>query len=276
MSHPPEQDLVSFLDADPAEGAAIEAHLEQCPACRLRLDALRGVIAMTRELRVPEPDPGFEERIWARQRAELVARGTIVAGRPEGAAPLGRAGMPGRDPRRAWLRRPRMRDLVVVGSLAAALVLAFVIGLYTPPPGSAPVPAPNAFEAEDQALLIALGGHLERSRRVLVEVSNARIFDVSTLALQQNRARELIADGRLYRQSAVIAGLPEYAAILEEIERVLLELTRGGPGAMTPDRLEWLRARIGERDLLFRSRVLQTHATDRPGPAAPRVGEPLA
>jgi hypothetical protein len=231
------------------------------------------VIEMTRDVPVPEPDAGFEERIWARQRADLVARGALTGAGANDAnvADSSFAGEPGG--RVLLFRRPALRSLATLGSIAAAIVLAFVLGVYTAPTLPESQPEQATIGSQQRSLLIALGGHLERTRRVLVEVSNARIVDVSTLALQQRRAGELIADNRLYRQSAAIDGLPEYAALLEEIERVLLELARGGADSLTPGRLEWLQTRIGERDLLFRSRVLQTNASERPAPAA---GDPVA
>ena len=248
MNHPDEQELVSYLTGDESSGA-IEHHLDGCPECAGRAARLRAVLEMTRAQPVPEPDEGFEARIWARQRAELERSGRIRMS--EVAEHRTVVPMPWLNPRR-W---------ALVGAMAAALAIAFVLGLYTPPPGTTSPPAEP--QREERALLVALGAHLERTRTVLLEVSNSSVAQVSTLARQADRARELIGDNRLYRQSARIAGLPEYASLLDEIERVLLELARGSNQPIGPDKLRWLRERISAGDLLFRSRVLQ--ANTRPG-----------
>jgi len=249
MNHPHEQELVSYLTGDDA-GGEIERHLDECPDCSKRADGLRAVLDLTRMQPVPEPDEGFEERIWARQRAELLVRGAI-----EGSGSAGDRG------RLMAFRRPVVRRMAVAAAMAAAVALAFVLGLYTPPPG-ADLPS-GSMAREQRAVLVALGAHLERTRTVLLEVSNASVAEVGTLTRQAERARELIGDNRLYRQTAANVGLPEYALVLADVERVLLELARGGAGPIGPEQLGWLRARIRGRDLLFRTRVLQVDARSR-------------
>ena len=73
---------------------------------------------------------------------------------------------------------------------------------------------------------------------------------------EQSRARDLVAANRLYRQTAVQAGDEgEIGDLLDELERVLLEIANAPPDAARGD-LDALRAHIEQRGLLFRVRVV--------------------
>lgn len=274
MNHPSEQDLVLYAMGDADGMAETEAHLAGCADCRDELDAVRHLLAATEQLPVPEPDAGFEERIWRRQRRELRTaqeRETL-----ENAATVEISAV-----QRSIVRPPlwSMQRMVLVGSVAAMLVIAFLVGLYSAPPGTeiVPEPGPGAATASggdagapapgrDRVLLIAVGDHLERARMVLVELVNAETpngagaVDLST---QQARAEQLLVDNRLYRQSASLQGQSDVADVLEEIERVLVEVARS-PGQMESAEIEWLRERIQARDLLFKVSVIEgrTHRDD--------------
>ena len=79
MSHVDEQELVMHALGDSGDAAAVGRHLEQCEEGRGRLAEIERVLAATTGLEVPEPDAGFEARIWARQRAALHATGGPLA-----------------------------------------------------------------------------------------------------------------------------------------------------------------------------------------------------
>jgi hypothetical protein len=107
-------------------------------------------------------------------------------------------------------------------------------------------------EVRERILLVALGEHLERSEILLLEVVNA---DNGAIGLET--ATELLRESRLYRQTAHQVGDVATSDILDELERVLLDLAHG----TTPNHA--LLSRIEEQDVLFKIRVLQTSVRAR-------------
>ncbi|HEX9668054.1 MAG TPA: hypothetical protein VGC93_01100, partial [Thermoanaerobaculia bacterium] len=110
----------------------------------------------------------------------------------------------------------------------------------------------------DQILLASVAGHLESSERLLVEISNAepeRRGGEVELAAERRWAKELLGANRLYRQSAEQGGRPRLAALLDELEPLLLELAHA-PAELPAAELDTLRARIEARALLFKTRIV--------------------
>ncbi len=91
--------LDDWLDGEltEAQAAALEAHADDCPACRVRLDQARDLRERLRCLPAPEPDAGFFDRALA----EAIEQNT---------------------------RRRHWRWFGVGGALAATLVLAIGLG----------------------------------------------------------------------------------------------------------------------------------------------------
>jgi hypothetical protein len=103
--------------------------------------------------------------------------------------------------------------------------------------------------------------HLERSQRMLVDLVNGDNADVS-LASDRTRAADLVADGRLYRRAADRLGDVEMRTLLEDVERVLVDVANGSSGPASKD-LKDVRTRIDEQDLLFRLRVAGAEIRER-------------
>jgi len=98
--------------------------------------------------------------------------------------------------------------------------------------------------------------HLERSERLLVEVSNDEAGElVPERAAERAWARDLLAANRLYRQSTEEGGRPRLAALLDELEPFLLELAHA-PEEAPAGEMDDLRQRIEDRALLFKVRVV--------------------
>jgi hypothetical protein len=135
------------------------------------------------------------------------------------------------------------------GALAASLVLAFWLGRQFP--AEAPTPV-----VRERILLVAVGDHLERSRMVLAELSNAPAEGPADIRSEQQWAASLVVENRLYRQAAHNAGDESVAGILEELERVLAEVANG-PDVLSTHQLDELRARIEARGLLFKVKVVE-------------------
>ena len=128
------------------------------------------------------------------------------------------------------------RPWVLVPALAAALFAAFFLGRATKP---ASVSLADA--SRQRILLVALGDHFERSQMVLLELANGDDF-----AQAQKRARNLIGENRLYRQTALYSGDSNHAELLDELDRVLTAVANGQSQSSTPhaDQIEQLLFKI--------------------------------
>jgi hypothetical protein len=151
----------------------------------------------------------------------------------------------------------------------AAVVLAVMIGLRLTP--GTPDVTPDATRATasqpERALLIAMDEHLERSELLLVEVMNADLgqaggADAVRLGFEMAAADDLLLSSRLYKQTAAHTGNIELASMLEDLERVLVEIARG-PEELKREDLDALQTRIADDDLLFKVRVVNDEIRKR-------------
>jgi len=165
---------------------------------------------------IPEPDPFFEKRVWAKVASGIEAE-----------------------------RSHRWRWLWLLAP--AALAVAFFAGRVTKEPDGVTA---IVYLPQKQILKSATVEHLERSKAVLMETAN-----VAPQAVQE-RAEELLSTNRLLRRSAQNAGELQIAELLEELERVLLEVAHSSE-TMNPEEATALRARIRDQGLLFRVRLLE-------------------
>jgi len=104
--------------------------------------------------------------------------------------------------------------------------------------------------------------HLDQSQRALLELANESDAGAPNSSADQARADELVAANRLYRQSASQAGEASLASVLDELERVLIEIANQPPD-VTRGELREIRRRIDEEDLLFKIRVLSSQVRSR-------------
>jgi hypothetical protein len=139
-------------------------------------------------------------------------------------------------------------------AFAALLVVAFLAGRFYP---QARKPAQMAADpqAGERILLVAVGDYLERSQMVLIELANASPTGALDISAEQERAADLVSENRLYRQTAAHTGDAAVAGVLEELERVLLDITHA-PSRISPGELEKLRQRLQAKGILFKIRVL--------------------
>ena len=244
MTHLSEDDLVLLHYGEEA-GPDAEAHLAGCAECAERLKALARMLALAPSPDVPHRGEDYGARVWERLRPQLEV--------PE--------------PRQKVVpMRPRLlpRAVSLLG-LAAALVFAFLLGRRFPDQ-----PQPLSAEVRERVLLVAVGDHLERSQMVLVELVNAPTGEAMNVSTQRTLADELVSANRLYRQTAARSGEPALTAVLEELERVLVEVA-AGPDALTPGDLAELQRRIESRGLLFRVRVIGSQVREREKELLPRA-----
>ena len=230
-SHLTDEELLLdyYGEATATEQTRVHAHLAQCDDCR-RLDTeLRAVLSAVETTPITEPPPDFEREMWARIEPLLPVR-----------------------------RRERSWSWMLPPLAAAAAVVLLVVAAYSagrrsnqPPPTEATVERNDALERLVRA---EVGDHFERSQRMLVELAHA---DLATMPVPGGRARaaDLVAAGRLYRPSVERIDDVVAVGLLEDIERVLVEVANG-PADAGPDDMARLQQRIADQDLLFRLRVV--------------------
>jgi hypothetical protein len=143
-------------------------------------------------------------------------------------------------------------------ALAALVVLAFFAGVLTQ---SRTNIAGTSAKARERVLLIAMGDHLDRSQIVLAEIVNNSPASID-LSDERTRARDLVDQNRLLRQTALHNGDRMQAALLDELERVLLDIANS-PEKVTDAELESLRSRIETENLLFKVRVFSTNVRNK-------------
>jgi len=226
MKHASEEQLVLLYYGEAADAADIDRHLEGCETCRAEYRALQLVLNTVNSAPVPERGAEYGAEVWKRVENRL-----------------------GRRKRRPsftqwWIWAPAM---------AALLVGAFLAGRLTHKPGAEL--AKNQ-QIRERILLVAVGDHLERSQMVLAELSNAPNgrgkLDISD---ERQMAADLLEDNRLYRQTAHVTGDTAVANVLDDLERVLIEIAHS-PTEVSSEQLEDLQHQIESRGLLFKVRVL--------------------
>lgn len=245
--HLSEDELVLHYYGEMSEAAEARAcaHLDLCGECRRQLARLQRVMTAIDRAPMPDPGPLFEQEVWSRLQRSLARR-------------------PRRD---GWLwsvvpTRPALAALGMAAAAAVLLIATFVAGRFWPaaPPTSAPVTSEAQRPARERVLLVDLGDHLDRSELALVEFVNGS--GGREAAAGRSRAEDLVAANRLYRRTALATGDRGVADMLEELERVLIEIAGTSPDSAPAD-LAAVRRRIDTRDLLFKLRVMRTELQDR-------------
>lgn len=232
MKHLSEEDLVL---ANYGEGEDNwREHLAGCAECRAALDRLARELAAMPFPEPPERGEEYGAHVWRRLRPRLGSEKR------------------GFD----WMAVFRPRPWAVAASVASLVVAAFLLGRYWPAAGTRPAPV-NAAQVRERVLLVALGDHLDRSQMVLVELENTRGEGTVDISEEQQRAEDLIASNRLYRQTAARAGQPGVARVLEDLERVLIEIARS-PSKVSSAEFEDMRERIEQQGILFKVRVIDS------------------
>jgi hypothetical protein len=252
VRHPTEEQFVlhHYRELEAAETAAVESHLGGCEGCRRRLAALERELAAVTPVPVPERPADYGTRVWARLHPRLAAE------RVSGPA------------RVSWWRfqLPAIGPLAYAAGVAVLVLAAFVAGRYwTRQPASQQAAAPAAGRAATpvspelvraRILELEVGEHLERSQAALLEVMNAPDAEGAIdLSNDQERVRDLVAENRLYRLTAVDAGENGMAAVLDELERTLVEIANS-PSHVSGTEFERVRGEIDAQGLIFKVGVL--------------------
>ena len=216
------------------------AHLASCAECHDSLRRLQQVLAVVDEgaLAGPELPQHFERTVWARLEPNLRgARGGWLSWF---------LSSPGRL---AWVAMV----VVLVGA-------AFMAGRLLPrsPDGAAVA----GEQLRERILLVDLGEHLDRSQMMLVELVSADDGEPVDISGERARAEQLVVANRLYRQTAIATGDSGMADLLDELERVLVDVA-ASPDTLSSEQLSEVRHRIESRSLLFKVRVVSADVRQR-------------
>ena len=229
MNHLSQEDLVLFYYGELDKAGE---HLNACEECRRDYQAVQRTLNAVDSLPVPERGQDYEKLVWQRSGPRL----------------------PVRPKRSFWWTVPKW-------AIAAVLVIgAFLLGRVAPRPG-VPAAVPGG---SNRVLLVAVGDHLERSKMVLAELVNSGDPGQGTLDIsyEQKVAEDLVESNRLFRLSANTSGDRATASLLDDLERVLLEIAHS-PTQVSGRQFEELKRDIQDQGLLFKVRVYQTQIRER-------------
>jgi len=228
------------LETDAA--ARVSDHLGACTACQASFTTLKRVLAAVDSAPAPEIADGFERQVWARLQPELG------------------------DTRDRWATRWGLSPAHLAWAAGIVLVVAaaFFAGRVTQ---HGPVTAPTETASSvaglrERVLLADLGDHLDRSQMMLIELVSADAAADLELPSERVRAQELVADNRLYRQAATANGNAALAAVLDDLEQVLVDVAAGPDTLAAADLME-VRQRIENKGLLLKVRVLSSEIQNR-------------
>jgi len=238
-THLTEDELILhyYGETEAPDEARLGSHLASCAECRFANQQLRQVMTLVDSAAPVEAPPGFERIAWARLEPALDGN------------------------KSGWKTFFWFPQWALAGGVAALVLVAFVAGRVSsvnPTPGSTPI-----VEIDPGRVLQAeVGDHLDRTTMMLVELANAETDHADVLAGEQDRAVDLVAANRLIRQSAEQSGDVLIADVLEDLERVLMEIANAPVDASSND-LTDLQSRITDEDLLFRLRVIASEMRQR-------------
>ena len=212
MKHLNEAELIEHYYEESASTADCERHLKACAACAKRYAELRRDLDGVKPLDPPARGEDYGEQVWQSIRGSLPVY---------------------EKPKRSWIRI--LGPLGWAAACALLIAVAFVAGRQWERKQTSSVAVALDPQARQRVVIVVLGDHLDRSERLLVELNHAGGNDMSAMPLR-SEARELLANNRLVRQSAMQAGDLNVEASLDRLERLLVELAnepdepqRGGP-----------------------------------------------
>jgi hypothetical protein len=248
MKHLTEEELIAYREGVAEQRAAISEHLAACEQCCGELQRIEAVLAVLDTLAVPDPGADYGRQVWKEIAPRLAEK-----------------------PGRWWQIWLEPRRLAVAGAIMALIVAAFVAGRFTNRGGTGDNRASKE-QVRERVLVVAVGEHLGHSERMLVELSNAAPNDPKqkevNISAEQRRAEDLLQENRLYRQTALQEGDAGLASVLDELERVLLDVAHS-PDEVTPAQLGAIQKKIEARGILFKVRVVNKQLQQRQEAATP-------
>jgi hypothetical protein len=242
MNHCTDDDLVLYYYGEDDRPAP---HVAACPDCSLRYQALTAVLQAVSRVEVPPRGDQYGLEIWQQIRHRVPA-------------PV------------PWWQGLLTWQWAAVATTALVLIaLGFTAGRLWPSSSQEialiPARAVDDDESRRRVLLLTVADHLDQTDRVLTDIVNAPGgMDISG---EQAWASDLMAASRLYRHEAVETNETSLAAVLDELERTLLDIVHR-PSTVTNADVEEIRRRIDSAALLFKVRVMSTELRELTDPPA--------
>jgi len=248
MKHMTEEELIAYREGLASQRTELADHLAGCEECSVELQRIEAIFAALDTLPVPNPGDEYGRRVWQQIAPRLAEKPTWW-----------------------WQTWFAPRRLASVGVALTLLIATFLLGRFSK---NKPTPdmVANKEQVRERVLVVAVGEHLGRSEMMLVELSNAEPLDPTQkqvdISAEQRRAEDLLEENRLYRQTALKQGDPGLASVLDELERVLLDVAHS-PEEVTPAQLEKIRLNIESRGILFKVRVVNRELQERQKASSP-------
>ena len=238
--HLTEQELVLHF-YEP--GGSDERHLADCPRCASEFAQIRAMLSAI-DYPVPERAADYEAQLWSTLKPRL-----DVTDSPKASM---------------WHALLQPRKWAIAGALAILVVAAFLAGRYLPHhEQSSPlvkVEAPKT--GSDRVLMVAVGDHLDRTEMILVAPANTPAEGKVDISAERELAQSLVNENRLYRQTAQHDKDTEIANVLDQVERVLIDIAHH-PDSVSGKELEQLQQRIQSQGVLFKVRVIESKVKAR-------------
>ncbi len=244
MKHLSEDQLILFHYGESDTQEADRDHLDECSRCRSELRTLQRTLSEVVLEPVPERPDDYGQRVWRRIEDDLKTP----------------------SPRWSWLELFRPRQLVWAAAAATLLAAVFFAGRLSTHWGVEPEP-PSRAQVREGILLVALGDHLDSSQILLMEIANAPgsnsgALETVDISYERQLAEDLVGQNRLYRQTAERVGDKATSLVLDELERMLLDIAHS-PEEVDGTEFDDLRRRIEKQGVLFKVKVLNTNVKQR-------------
>lgn len=260
MTHPSEETLNDYIERElsPAEHVRVATHLEGCSECALVVDEIQHIVREASALGPLTPPP----HIWTAIQ-ERLSQSTVESRQSTVDSPESKVQRP--EPK-VWM------TFAWAAATAALVVMAFLTGRFvnlreqqsaSERAAAAPRSIADQAMVRERVLLIAVGDHLERSQMVLVELAHAETRGDLDISAERQLADDLVASNRLYRQTAQQTGQANVAGLLDELERVLVEVARG-PSTVSMQQLANIQQRIESQGILFKVKVIRSEIRQQP------------
>jgi hypothetical protein len=231
--------LILYLagELEPGERESLEDRIAGNAELRGELDTLRQALSMVSDSSPAEPPEAYWRGFWARLQPKI-QRENLWS-------------------KLAGLFAPRhgLRLATGMGTLAAMLIVVLLI-LYQVMVPQVPEPVIKRTEVKIQRtegyFELFADSHLERSRLLLQEVVNMASNgapDEAELLNNRRRGEELLSENRSYRMAALRNKDEKLAALLDELELVLMDIANIDT-SVANEALENLQQRIKKKDLL--------------------------
>lgn len=243
MKHLSDEQLIALYCGDARRPDTLTEHLRACSGCRENFWSLQQTLGALKNAPVPERGADYGSQVWY--------------------AIANRLDRPEKQPARRHCVSWDARKLAWVGALAAMIVAAFLAGRYWP---RRPIPtvASNPAQTRQGVLLVAVSDHLDHAQMVLMELANGDSDGTQQgtpkkidIAIEQERAQQLLVSNRLYEQTAHETGDAEVEDILSALEPVLLEIAHS-PNEISSEQLQQIQGRISNAGILFKVRVVSS------------------